>query len=212
MNSIDSLLNIKNKKIKIISSNIESLDSKIDGFPMGKLTEIVGKSSIGKTKMLFDIMEFNEDKIIAYISTKSDSIKILNDRDINFENIIICNSNDEEVILSFIKSIVKYVDMIMIDCIPNIVTRNEKKNFDMDEYQNLPFLLSEIKSLIYGEDIAVLLVNHYVNKSGVLVPRWNNKFEQYCYLRLEIIYYDKSYTELNIISNKNKNGGYRYDL
>lgn len=199
-------LNKKNEP-KTIQTYVRSLDNCIGGgLPLGKITEIVGDPDSGKTKLLFDIIENlkNEELVVAYISTTGKSLGYINSRNINRNNTILLVSNNETVILDFIKETVKYVDIFIIDSIPNILTSNEYNNFDMTINQDLPNFLSTLNTIIYAEKCSVLAVNHFINKNGEYISRWRNMFQKYCCVRVQLNKYDATLIDLMLLSHKTK--------
>lgn len=202
-----SFFNTKTNKFKTISTHIPSFDACMGGgLLLGKITEIVGKPDSGKTKLLFDMIENlkNEEIIVAYISTTGKSLSYLDNRNINKENTILLISNDETIILEFIKETVKYIDIFIIDSIPNILTSNEYDNFDMDVYQNIPRLLSDLNTLIYGESCSIIAINHFIFKNGQYVPRWKNMFQKYCCVRVQLNEYSATLIDLMLLSHRIK--------
>lgn len=202
-----SFLNIKRKEPEIIPTDIEAFDKCLGGgLLLGRVTELVGEPDSGKTRLLFDMLEklSNKDIIIAYISTTGKSLDYLLNMNINRENTVLLVSNDETVILDFIKDTIKCVDIFMIDNIPNILTSNEHGNFDLNEYQNVPRLLSELNTIIYGEKSSILAINHLIYKNGEYVPRWQNMFRKYCCVRTQLNKYNASFIDLMLLSHKIK--------
>lgn len=178
------------KKIKNIKTNLEQFDKLIGGgIPQGNILELVGRPDIGKTKLIFDIIEesTNHNMIIAYIATSTKSLGFLEARNlINNENLILHISNDEEQIMDFIKKTVNIVDLYIIDSIAEIITSNEKKGFDLNENQNMSKLMRDLNTVLYGEESALIAVNYITYKNDKEVSRWRNVFEQYCSVRVGI--------------------------
>lgn len=203
-----SFLNIKKKNFKSISTKIHSLDKCIGGgLAIGRITEIVGEPDSGKTNLLFDIIENlkNEEIIIAYISTSGNSLGYLKTRRlIDNEKLVLCITNDEKLITDFIKETVKYVDIFIIDAMSNILTSNEKIGFNMNEYQDMPKLLSSLNTIIYGEDTTLIAINQLTFKHGELVSRWRNMFQKYCHTRVQINEYNSTNADFTLLSQKEK--------
>lgn len=181
---------------------------------MGKITEITGEPDIGKTSFLFDIIENlkNEEVVAAYIATSTKSLGFLEARGlIKDEKLILCVTNDEAEIINFIKDTIKAVDLFIIDSIPEILTENEKNGFDMKVNQDIPKLLRNLNTIMYGEEAALIAVNHLIYKNEEAVPRWNNMFQMYCTVRVE--FYGKD--DFKLLSHKlqpNLVGGARNEL
>lgn len=203
-----SFLNLKKKELKNISTKIYSLDECIGGgLPLGRITEIVGEPDSGKTNLLFDIIENLKDEeiITAYISTSGKSLGYLQKRKLTEnEKLILCITNDEELIIDFIKKTVKYVDVFIIDAMSNIITSNEKVGFDMNQYQDMPKILSDLSTIIHGEDATLIAVNQFTFKHGELVSRWRNMFQKYCYARVQLNEYNSLNTDFTLLSKKER--------
>ena len=176
--------------VKLFKTMHESLDILLDGgIPQGRITEIHGETDIGKTKMIFDIIKNNKNsnKLIAYIATSRKSLHYIKARNLdNHEQLIVLISNKEEEIIDFIKSSVKIVDLFVIDSIAEVLTKNEQNNMDMNENQEMPRLLNTINTILYGEEAALIAVNHVMFKNNQIVPKWDIAFKQYCTVRINM--------------------------
>ena len=190
------------KKINNIKTNVEMFDNLIGGgIPQGNILELVGGPDTGKTKLIFDIIEQskNQDMIIAYIATSTKSLGFLEARNlINNKNLVLHISNDEEQIMEFIKKTISIVDLYIIDSVAEIVTTNEKEGFDLNVNQNMPGLMRNLNTVLYGEKSALIAVNYITYKNDQEVSRWRNIFEQYCSVRVEI----NSLHECRLLSHK----------
>lgn len=184
-----SILPLK-KEYRCLKTNINSFDELIGGgIPKGKILELTGEPDTGKTRLLFDIIESlkNEEVLIAYIATSTKSLGFLEARGLsNSNNLTLCITNDETEIIDFIKSAIKVVDLFIIDTMPDILTENEKHGFDMNVNQDMPKLLRTLNTIMYGEDAALIAVNHLTFKNNENVSRWRNMFQQYCAIRVEV--------------------------
>lgn len=190
------------RKINNIKTNVEMFDRLIGGgIPQGNILELVGGPDTGKTKLIFDIIEQskNQDMIIAYIATSTKSLGFLEARNlINNKNLVLHISNDEEQIMEFIKKTISIVDLYIIDSVAEIVTTNEKEGFDLNVNQNMPNLMRNLNTVLYGEKSALIAVNYITYKNDQEVSRWRNIFEQYCSVRVEI----NSMHECKLLSHK----------
>lgn len=190
------------KKTNNIKTNVKMFDELIGGgIPQGNILELVGGPDTGKTKLIFDIIEQskNQDMIIAYIATSTKSLGFLEARNlINNKNLVLHISNDEEQIMEFIKKTISIVDLYIIDSVAEIVTTNEKEGFDLNVNQNMPGLMRNLNTVLYGEKSALIAVNYITYKNDQEVSRWRNIFEQYCSVRVEI----NSLHECRLLSHK----------
>ena len=160
---------LKRQTHNCIKTNVKLFDDLIGGgIPKGKILELVGEPDIGKTTFLFDIIENSKDKdiIIAYIATSTKSLGFLIARKLDKnENLLLCVSNDENRIINFVKETINVVDLFIIDSIPEILTENERDDFNLNINQDVPKLLSELNTILYGEDSALIAVNHTIFKN-----------------------------------------------
>jgi predicted ATP-dependent serine protease len=208
-------LPLNKRPFKCLKTNINAFDNLIGGgLPIGKITEITGEPDIGKTSFLFDIIENlkNEEVVVAYIATSTKSLGFLEARGLTKdEKLILCVTNDETEIINFVKSTINVVDLFIIDSIPEILTENEKNGFDMKVNQNVPKLLRNLNTIMYGEEATLIAVNHLIYKNEETVPRWNNMFQMYCTVRVG--FYGKN--DFKLLSHKlqpNLIGGARNEL
>lgn len=206
---------LNNKKFKCLKTNIELFDNLVGGgIPKGKILELTGEPDVGKTRLLFDIIDNLKDEeiIIAYIATSTKSLGFLESRGLsNSNNLTLCITNDETEIINFIKDTVKIVDLFIIDTMPDILTENEKQGFDMSVNQDMPKLLRTLNTIMYGENAALIAVNHLTFKNDESVSRWRNMFQQYCTVRVEV----HGYNDLRLLSHKlqpNLVGGVKDEL
>jgi len=127
-------------------------------------------------------------KIITGIS--EDDQKLINDLFNkyleNTDNVVLVFNNQENYIRSIIKSIIKNVDMIIIDNISEIVTINESKDYNIKKRQNLENILQELYKLAYSNNKCIILVNSYIYKDDILTPKYNNVMQSLCENRIEI--------------------------
>nr|DAV25173.1 MAG TPA: recA bacterial DNA recombination protein [Caudoviricetes sp.] len=208
-------LPLNKNNFKCLKTNIESFDNLIGGgIPKGKIIELVGEPDIGKTKFLFNIIESlkNDEVIVAYIATSTKSLGFLKARGLSESNkLILCVTNDEIEIINFVKSTINVVDLFIIDSIPEILTENEKHDFDMSVNQDVPKLLRSLNTIMYGEEAALIAVNQMIYKNDGYVSRWKNIFQQYCTVRIEM-YSDKEYKLLSHKLRPNLVGGVNNEL
>lgn len=194
----------KPSSFKCLKTNIQSFDRLIGGgIPKGRILELVGDTDAGKTRFLFDIIESlkDEEVLIAYIATSTKSLGFLQARELTKNNnLVLCISNNEREIIDFVSKTIKEVDLFIIDSMPEILTENEMNGFDMKVNQDMPKLLSSLNTIMYGEDSALIAVNHFIFKNETNVSRWRNIFQQYCAVRIEL----NENNEFKLISHKLK--------
>ena len=141
----------------------------------------------GKTKLIIDLInESCDEKIVLYITTNNNSNDLFNKYLENTDNVVLVFNNHENYIRSIIKSIIKNVDMIIIDNISEIVTINESKDYSIKKRQNLENILQELYKLAYSNNKCIILVNSYIYKDDILTPKYNNVMQSLCENRIEI--------------------------
>ena len=141
----------------------------------------------GKTKLIIDLInESCDEKIVLYITTNNNSNDLFNKYLENTDNVVLVFNNQENYIRSIIKSIIKNVDMIIIDNISEIVTINESKDYSIKKRQNLENILQELYKLAYSNNKCIILVNSYIYKDDILTPKYNNVMQSLCENRIEI--------------------------
>lgn len=190
--------------VKTIATNISVFDQCIGEIPMGRIVEIAGASDVGKTKLLFDIIEnANSNTVIAYIATSGTSINYLKYRQLDRkENLIVCLTNEEDNIFDFITSTLPYVDIYMIDSMSNILTNNENDSFSMQEYQDMPSILRKLNTIFHGERASLLAINTLTYKDDKWVSRWRNVFQKYCTIRVRLNEYSSTKEDLELVTHK----------
>jgi predicted ATP-dependent serine protease len=184
-----SFLNNK-KKINVLKTGIEDFDKAMGGGLLkGRITELVGEPDVGKTKLLFDIIESlkNQDIIISYMATSTNSLDYLRARKLHEDSkLAIFIGNDGEKIIKYINETIGYVDLFILDNIADILTDSEKGKFNMNMQQEMPKLLNKINTILYGEDAAFIAVNHFTYKNNQSISKWNNVFQKYCSVRIKL--------------------------
>ena len=141
----------------------------------------------GKTKLIIDLInESCDEKIVLYITTNNNSNDLFNKYLENTNNVVLVFNNQENHIRNIIKSIIKNVDMIIIDNISEIVTINESKDYSIKKRQNLENILQELYKLAYSNNKCIILVNSYIYKDDILTPKYNNVMQSLCENRIEI--------------------------
>lgn len=192
--------------VKYIYTNVVCFDERTGGIPLGRIVELCGDSDVGKTNLMYDIIEkIDSDYIVAYISTSGNGLGYLRSRGLNEKkNLVVCLSNQENEILDFINQTIQYVDLFIVDSMTNILTENEKEAFDINVNQNMPELLSKMNTLLYGEDTALIAVNSLTYKDGILVSRWRNMFQKYCTVRIRLHEYGIHYFNMETITHRLK--------
>lgn len=208
MNLNDYINKEYNKRQRpLLNTNIKELDNILDGgIELGRLIEISGQPDIGKTTLLFDIIEnIDNSKIVLYIATSSKSLQYLYKRKLDLKNnVIILISNREEEIIDYLNKTINNIDLIMIDSISDILTVNESISLNLKIQQDIPKLLRTFKNIVYGKDTSLLLINHITYKNNIEIPKWNSYFQQYCSIRLRLNKYNSKVKDIELISHKLK--------
>ena len=186
--NFDNIFNILNINNKIEYYNCNRLKNILDKeFKKETINEIIGMPYTGKTKLIIDLInESCDEKIVLYITTNNNSNDLFNKYLENTDNVVLVFNNQENYIRSIIKSIIKNVDMIIIDNISEIVTINESKDYSIKKRQNLENILQELYKLAYSNNKCIILVNSYIYKDDILTPKYNNVMQSLCENRIEI--------------------------
>ena len=184
-NNIFNILNIDNKIEYYNCSRLKNILDK--GFKTGTINEVIGMPFSGKTKLMIDLInESCNEKAILYITTNNNSNDLFNKYLENINNVILVFNNQENYIKNIIKSSIKDIDLIIIDNISEIITTNESKDYNLRRRQNLENILQEFFKLAYENNKCIILINSFIYKDDILMPKYNNIMQSLCENRIEI--------------------------
>jgi recombination protein RecA len=178
----------------MLSTGILSLDRITGGLPY-KIVEISGPANTSKSSFIFNLIKANSDYISLYIDI---------DHSMNYnymkktfgldeDNVIITQPTDTEQMINIIETLVDDVDIIIIDSLPSLISKEELQK-SMTQQMNYNYITETIKKLaavIRNKDTALILVNQV--RSDLKAKRYNaettvaNKaLNLYASIRLEI--------------------------
>ena len=184
-NNIFNILNIDNKIEYYNCSRLKNILGK--GFKTGTINEVIGMPFSGKTKLMIDLInESCNEKAVLYITTNNNSNDLFNKYLENINNVILVFNNQENYIKNIIKSSIKDIDLIIIDNISEIITTNESKDYNLRRRQNLENILQEFFKLAYENNKCIILINSFIYKDDILMPKYNNIMQSLCENRIEI--------------------------
>ena len=184
-NNIFNILNIDNKIEYYNCSRLKNILDK--GFKTGTINEVIGMPFSGKTKLMIDLInESCNEKAVLYITTNNNSNDLFNKYLENINNVILVFNNQENYIKNIIKSSIKDIDLIIIDNISEIITTNESKDYNLRRRQNLENILQEFFKLAYENNKCIILINSFIYKDDILMPKYNNIMQSLCENRIEI--------------------------
>ncbi|QPJ58422.1 DNA recombination/repair protein RecA [Candidatus Pinguicoccus supinus] len=132
---LNVLLNKNQTKSSFISSGILSLDlmTGIEGIPLGRIVEIFGPESTGKTTFCLNMLRYSQilKKRIVYIDMEhSLNIKFVKKLGLNLSNFILVKPEFAEEALNVIELFIKsnFINLIVVDSVAALVPRVEFKN------------------------------------------------------------------------------------
>lgn len=205
-------------KYDYIPTHIENFDGLVGGgLPLGRITELYGGPNIGKTKLIFDIMEnilsLDKNLIICYISSSNKTLSFIKSRGLDkYDNLIVAVTNKENEIIDIIKKFINISSLIIVDSLAETLTNSELTNINLKIYQDIPKLLAELNTICYSKSCAMLVTNHIAYKDNDITSKWNISYKKYCSLRI----YMNDEGQLKLMTHKLKPylimGGGLYEL
>jgi recombination protein RecA len=205
-----------------ISSGILSLDISLGGgFPLNKITEVCGPPNSSKTSFILNLIKQNPECVTAYLDIdNSVSYDYLENMGIDTESLVISHPESAEQLIQIVQSLVsnKAVDIIVVDSIATLISKDELKNSMLSHYNNniIVDTIKKLSGLIYKSDCAMILVNQIRNdlksqKYGSEIAIADRALNTYATIRLdirqtnEIHHYDQIIgAKLKISIKKNK--------
>lgn len=219
----DSIVKIYKKKIedsdKVLSSGSLSLNIilGINGYPYGRIIEIYGPESSGKTTLglhaIFEAQNIHVKSAFIDIEHALD-VKYGEKIGIDFLNVLICQPNNGEEALEIVKIIIqsKIIKLIVIDSIAALITKNEMdsniKDFQIGAQARLiSRALRVLAPVISKNEVIIIFINQIRIKIGNFfgnpeVTSGGHALKFYASIRIEIrkLGYIKKMNE--IIGNK----------
>lgn len=170
-----------NKKIERVSSGSLALDNALGGgFPEGRIVEILGKESSGKTTIsLFTLAELQKkypEKVVAFIDAeRSFDLDLAVNYGIDPENLIYCAPVSGESALDMVESFIVsgVVSGVVVDSVAALVPTQEAQS-DMASQQMglqarmLGKALRKITGPAADNNVLVIFINQIREKVGVM--------------------------------------------
>lgn len=176
------------------------------GINKNRLIHFYGEPDVGKTFIMKNIIENNEDKIFLYISNKLDDINKMNE----LNNVSILISNVFEELIEFLESLDKnLINVVIIDNFNNMLSKNELlSTFDtkLDNKNYIEKYIKRITKLAVEKKFIVFVINginavteksrygYLIDKESIASIKIEKETLTPDYLRLKII------NERNLIS------------
>ncbi len=175
-----NIVDVKNTSIEVISTNSKLLDQALEcqGIPRGRITEIYGSESSGKTTLCLEIVKANQAQnqktlfIDVEGSTNVDYLKKLN---INLDLITIVQPLSGEMVFSMIECALKNdsFDLIIVDSVAAMISSSEhetniEENSVLGTHARMMSRgLRRVQNLLYDSKTAIIFINQLREKIGV---------------------------------------------
>lgn len=130
---------------------------------MTQIIEIYGDNFIGKTSYALSLINNKED-IILFIdadSKLSDKSNLIN----NYPNMYISHTNNIKDIYVLIENIVEYIDLIIIDSLPNLVLNTNLNNLQYD-FKLFKYIKDIITKLCKPNKCDLIIINQNRTKQN----------------------------------------------
>lgn len=171
--------NIENFNVQTFSSGSISLDKIIGGgFPRGRIIEIYGNESSGKTTIALQAIKscLNINGHVAYIDAENSlDSNYIESLGIDLNKMLISNPDNGEQAFSIIDALIKtnLIDLIVVDSVAALVPKSEL-DLDIDNHvvgahaRLMSKGLRMIQSTIAKSKTCVIFINQVREKVGVL--------------------------------------------
>jgi recombination protein RecA len=116
--------------VTFITSGVKEIDELTGGYPRGRITEIYGKKSVGKTTlMMYMLAAISQDNKILYIDAENAlNVGRLEELQANMKNIDFSTSSVLEDIGQIILDNLTKYDVIILDSVAGTITRTEAQS------------------------------------------------------------------------------------
>ncbi|MGP4128188.1 MAG: recombinase RecA [Candidatus Carsonella ruddii] len=188
------------KKIECLSTGSLNLDNilGIGGLPYGRIIEIFGQESSGKTTLSFSIIKESQKvgDICAYIDVEHCiDINYLENLGINIKKLLIFQPNNGENVFEICFKLIntKLVNVIIIDSIAAIISQNEINFFDNCIGSHARLIskgLKKLISIIRKNNVLLILINQVrtkiTNYFSKEISTGGNAVKFYSSIRIEL--------------------------
>lgn len=197
------------KKIECLSTGSINIDNilGIGGLPYGRIIEIFGQESSGKTTLSYSIIKEAQKvgDICAYLDVEHCiDINYLENLGINLEKILIFQPNNGENVFEICSKLIntKIVNLIIIDSVAAIISQNELSSNDMigGHARLMSKGLKKIVSDIRKNNVMFILINQVRVKISNFfskeISTGGNSVKFYSSIRIEL-------KKIGFLKNKN---------
>ncbi|UNB92001.1 DNA recombination/repair protein RecA [Candidatus Carsonella ruddii] len=197
------------KKIECLSTGSINIDNilGIGGLPYGRIIEIFGQESSGKTTLSYSIIKEAQKvgDICAYLDVEHCiDINYLENLGINLEKILIFQPNNGENVFEICSKLIntKIVNLIIIDSVAAIISQNELSSNDMigGHARLMSKGLKKIISDIRKNNVMFILINQVRVKISNFfskeISTGGNSVKFYSSIRIEL-------KKIGFLKNKN---------
>lgn len=181
--TVSNIINTGDKQLKIdevLPTGSIQLDSAlgIGGIPSGKIIEIYGNESSGKTTIALQIIKKTQEnnKRCLYIDVENSlNIGYLNNLGIDTSKLLIANPLSGEQTFQIMEIMIENnsVDLIVVDSVAAMLPEIEKESdFDNPQIGALARLMSKglrkIQSQLMNKNVTIIFINQIREKIGVM--------------------------------------------
>ncbi|MFI4870163.1 MAG: ATPase domain-containing protein [Candidatus Carsonella ruddii] len=187
------------KKIECLSTGSLNIDNilGIGGLPYGRITEIFGQESSGKTTLAFSIIKEAQKvgDVCAYIDVENSiDINYLENLGINLKKILIFQPNNGEDVFEICYKLINtnIINIIIIDSVAAIISNNEfLYNETVGSHARLVSKgLKKIISIIRKKNVLFILINQVRTKINNFfckeISTGGNSVKFYSSIRIEL--------------------------
>ena len=116
--------------VTFITSGVKEIDALVGGYPRGRITEVYGKKSVGKTTlMMYMLAAISQDNKVLYIDAENAlNVGRLEELKANMKNIDFSTSSVLEDIGQIILDNLTKYDVIILDSVAGTITRTEAQS------------------------------------------------------------------------------------
>ena len=154
------------KPIEFVNSGVEELDELCGGYPRGRVTQVSGLSSVGKTFMMVKAMSdvSSKHKILYCDVENAISVERFKSLGAKLDQVDYSNINILEDVCELIRSAIDKYDIIILDSVAMLVPRAEHNGETGEQFVGLkPRLLGQWLRIIEGDlgksKTALILIN-----------------------------------------------------
>lgn len=170
----------ENEKIETISSGNINLDNALEcgGIPKGRIIEIYGNESSGKTTLALEIAkscQLNDGNVLLIDVEGSVDVRYLRNIGINMDKFVVAQPTSGELVFKMIENSLQenYFDLIIIDSVAAMISfaeqemKPEDNNLIGAHARMMSKGLRRIQNLMYKSKTIIIFINQIREKIGV---------------------------------------------